>query len=100
MKCGKAPGKDGITNEIYKSLPSQFLQVLVKFLLESGRIPQCWCTGVIVPIPKNGDNLDVNNYRGITLLPVIAKLLFATLSKRLYAWGELHNINPVKQFGF
>ena len=49
---------------------------------------------------ENGDNLDVNNYRGITLLPVIAKLLFATLSKRLYAWGELHNIIPVEQFGF
>ena len=79
MKCGKAPGKDGITNEIYKYLPSQFLQVLVKFfnqILESGRIPQCWCTDVIVPIPKNGDNLDVNNYKGITLLPVIAKLIY------------------------
>ena len=34
------------------------------------------------------------------LLPVIAKLFFATLSKRLYEWAELHAIIPEEQFSF
>ena len=77
MKCGKAPGKDALRIEILKALPSQFLQVLVDFwnkVMENGQIPERWCMGIIIPIFKSGDKLNVNNYRVITLLPVIAKL--------------------------
>ena len=86
MKSGKAPGKDSLKIEMYKSLPPQFIQLLVKFwniIMQKGEIPKRWCMGTIIPIPKSGDKLDVNNYRGITLLPVIAKLFFAVLARRL-----------------
>ena len=103
IKSGKVPGKDSLKIEMYKSLPPQFIQLLVKFwniIMQKGEIPKRWCTGMIIPIPKSGDKLDVNNYRGITLLPVIAKLFFAVLARRLYEWAELHEIIPVEQFGF
>ena len=31
MKCGKAPGRDGLRIQIYKSLPPRFIQLLVNF---------------------------------------------------------------------
>ena len=68
--------------------------------MEKGVIPKQWCMGTIIPIFKNGDKLNVNSYRGITLLPVIGKLFFAVLSRRLYTWAESNTIIPVEQFGF
>ena len=103
MKSGKAPGMDGIMIDIYKVLPPHYLNLLVCLwnkILQTSQIPQHWCTGIIIPVLKSGDKLDVNNYRGITLLPVMAKVLFAILSKRLYVWAETKQIIPVEQFGF
>ena len=34
--------------------------------------PSNWSPGVIVPVPKKGDNSDVNNYRGITLTGIFS----------------------------
>ena len=56
--------------------------------------------GIIIPILKRGDKLEVNNYRGITLLPVIAKFLLTTLCRRIYSWAEEHKIIPDEQFDF
>ena len=40
------------------------------------RIPQQWKTSSVVPIPKSSTNIDdPHNYRPISLLPVIRKLL-------------------------
>ena len=30
-KCGKAPGRDGLRIEIYKSLPPRFIELIVNF---------------------------------------------------------------------
>ena len=91
MKSGKAPGMDGMMVDIYKVLPPHYLDILVGLwnkILETSQIPQHWCTAIIIPIPKSGDKMVVSNYRGITPLPVIVKLLFATISKRLYMWAR------------
>lgn len=38
-------------------------------------IPTCWKTASLVSIFKKGDPLDMDNYRGISLMPVILKIL-------------------------
>ena len=46
-----------------------FILKLFNKVLETGKIPEDWLTGRIVPIyRKVGEVNDVNNYRGITLL--------------------------------
>ena len=69
-------------------------------ILQSGRIPQEWCKGIIIPLFKSGDATLVDYYRGITLLPTILKLFFNVLLQRIYEWAEQHNVFPIKQFGF
>ena len=44
--------------------------------------PSNWSPGVIVPVPKKGDNSDVNNYRGITLTGIFS-FLSHIIEKRL-----------------
>jgi len=45
-------------------------------MLQSGYVPDTFGTGVVIPLIKNvdGDNSSTNNYRGITLRPILSKL--------------------------
>ncbi len=56
---------------------------LFNILLDSGCFPQDWTAGIIIPIFKKGDDMDVNNYRGITLVSCFSKLFTIVLNKRV-----------------
>ena len=49
-------------------------------VLEVGVYPDDWCKAIIVPVYKKGETSDPNNYRGISLLSCISKLLSKTLN--------------------
>ena len=46
-------------------------------------VPPQWREGHIVNLIKKGDKEDPGNYRGITLLSVVGKVLFKILNDRL-----------------
>jgi hypothetical protein len=86
IKNGKAAGHDGITAEMIKHLGGNGTQILLKIFRKAwaeGKIPHDWEIGVLIPIYKKGDRLDCNNYRGTTLLSVVAKTYERILEKRL-----------------
>ena len=70
-------------------------------------IPLEWCTHLIKPIYKSGDKSSVRNYRPISLLPVISKVLekvvynnivdFITNSISPYQFGFLRNRSTLQQ---
>ena len=43
--------------------------------LSTGTCPDSWKSSLIVPIPKSGDSSNPGNYRPISLLPIVSKLL-------------------------
>jgi len=51
-------------------------------------LPEEWKESVIVPIYKKGDKTDCSNYRGISLLPSMYKILSSILMSRLTAYAE------------
>lgn len=76
LKNNKTSGPDGILNEMLKYgqfalLPS--LKKLFNLVLESGIYPDQWSEGFIVPIFKNGDSSNPDNYRGITVTSCLGK---------------------------
>ena len=109
LKRYKAPGEDGLTAEWMKqvldpslelagleeldkedwesSYPQSPMERVVLRLLnqvwETGYIPSCWRRAQLVSILKKGDPLDMDNYRGISLMAVPLKLLLAVLARRL-----------------
>ena len=58
------------------SILSKLLSTLFKMMLEHGLVPTDFGTGIIIPLVKNpdGDKTCSDNYRGITLSPVISKV--------------------------
>lgn len=86
MNPNKAPGADGISALIYRSLNDQQTQLLTDTLnqaINDGFLPVPWKEGVISTLFKKGDVTRIENRRPITLLKVDYKILSKILTTRL-----------------
>ena len=86
LKCGKAGGPDGLTAEhILHAHPLviSHLCALFRSMIVHSYVPDNFGQGTIIPLikDKSGDFDKVDNYRGITLIPVVSKLLESVLLK-------------------
>jgi sorting nexin-29 len=91
LKTGKTPGEDGIPGEILKLDPHLFAEKLLPLLREIWRteqIPTDWKTGLIIKLPKKGDLTQCGNWRGITLLNSVMKVLATIVHDRIYATAD------------
>ena len=98
---GKVPGLDGLTSEHIKfadPLVSYYLSILFRLMIKRELVPAGFGMGVTIPLIKNaeGNKLDSDNYRGITLSPVISKIFELVLMQLLQ--GSLYT--DWLQFGF
>ena len=83
MKNGKAAGLDKIIPELLKYVDDNFIDLMTLIfnkIFDSGKFPEEWALGVIVILFKEGTKSDLNNYRGITLLSMLGKILVGILS--------------------
>lgn len=116
MSTGKSPGEDQITLEFIKVCVTydeegqlhvepttpmgRCVWDLLSKVWESGEIPNDWLTSTVVSIPKTGDLTDMNNYRGISLMPVMSKLLYTLLNNRISKCLESAEVFIKEQAGF
>ena len=81
-KSGKAAGNDSVVVELLKTDLEERAKELTKLfnkVKEVGVAPTSWNKGLIVKLPKKGNLRECTNWRGITLLPVISKIIIMTL---------------------
>ena len=87
LKNNKAPGTDNfVTAELLKGAGDYLREVLRSLcnkILSGADPPWQWLTNKIVPVPKKGDLTLMNNYRGISLMSIAAKLYNKMLLERL-----------------
>ena len=84
LKNGKTAGVDELINEILKL--SEFHPILLDIINQayvSKTVPLEWLISLLIPVFKKGDSSDPNNYRGIALMCVCAKLYNRLLLERL-----------------
>ncbi len=80
MKTGKAPGFDSVCSEHVKyggACLLGHLHKLFNYILETKHVPKGMKLGVVVTLQKDAkkSSTDPNNYRGITLLPILYKIM-------------------------
>ena len=88
LKSGKSAGHDLLQPEHLKH-GGEFLKIWIQqvcnAVVELESMPNSLKQGIVTPIYKGGgkDPLDTNSYRGITLTPVLAKVLESLILNRL-----------------
>ena len=104
LKPKKAPGSDGITAEMLKHLGAPAKETLLEIFNKSWRtgiVPAVWKEAEIVPILKKGkDKRDPHNYRPISLLSCVGKLMERMVNRRLISHLEKNNILSSTQTGY
>lgn len=103
LKSNKAPGNDGIPNEVWRSLPPRailFMSNLFNSILEKGTIPDDWTLIFLKPLFKKGEPTQPSNYRPIALATTILKCFTSILTARLQRWTEKNNLVTEFQAGF
>ena len=88
LQSYKATGKDEVHNLMIKTGGKNFRLVLLtifNWCLEKGYFPSKWKQGLILPVPKPNkkDYQLPTNYRPITLLSCLSKVLERLLARRL-----------------
>ena len=103
LDVSKSNGRDGISARMLKSTSHSIAPAITKLFnmsIASGKLPKDWKSSLVVPIPKKGDHSDPSNYRPISLLPVLSKVLERHMSNLLYDHLLEHAPISTKQWGF
>ena len=99
MRNGKATGNDKISKEMIeacKDLGTEKIVDIANNIYNNGVIPSQMKESVFITIPKKGDLLKCGNYRLISLMSHVAKIILRVLmnriKKKIYAevsWSQL-----------
>ena len=73
----------------------QHLTCLFNAIVLSGHIPPAFQQGHVIPIPK-GHTKDLSNYRGITILSNISKVLEKLILLRIHLQDSPPSMNPLQ----
>ena len=77
-----APGYDCIVGSIMKQCVDNYITLLTHIInlsIAQGYFPDEWKVAKVIPIFKDGDPQDIQNYRPISVLPFFSKILLSTL---------------------
>ena len=93
VKSSKTPGEDHIVVEMIRAgskIALRKIQELSNAVLRTETQPKEWKNAIITLILKKGDKKDPANYRPISLLSDIYKLLMKVLKNRLSSSLKVH----------
>ena len=99
----KSSGINKISSKCLKdtllSLNSQLTHIF-EMSLKFATFPNYWKMANIVPIFKNGKKCEVSNYRPVSLLPILGKILEKFVHEHVTQFFENHNLLSDRQGGF
>ncbi len=103
FKTKESTGDDGISMQLLKQLCkpcSVPIAIIVNMSLEQGTVLGAMKLAKVIPIYKAKSREEFNNYRPISLLSNVSKVLEKVVHKRLYSYLIRNKILYDKQYGF
>ncbi|KAL0829802.1 hypothetical protein ABMA28_003285 [Loxostege sticticalis] len=103
LKNTKSTGYDYINTNIIKQC-ANFIAIplahLVNLSLVQGQFPTELKRSIVKPLHKSGSHDEVNNYRPITLIPILSKIFEKVMHDKISTFISLEKLLKNEQFGF
>ena len=103
LKSKTSTGHDLISNKLLKSFSFEISDPLTKIVnksLATGEVPDNMKIAKVIPVYKSKDKCQFQNYRPISVLPSLSKVLEKIVYKRLYSFLDANKILYGSQYGF
>ena len=103
LNNSKSYGADGIPLRFIRdALPviSFYLTIIINTSIVTGVYPIYWKLPHVIPFFKSGDPDNVGNYRPISLLPILSKILEKVVTNQLMSYLECNDLLSHTQHGF
>ena len=103
LKNKHSSGHDNVSNYLIKKLKDVMITplcIVINKSLQEGFFPTRMKNAEVVPLYKGKDRLNKNNYRPISLLLTLSKILEKVIYFRTYTFMEKTNQFYVGQYGF
>jgi len=103
LQPDKAHGHDGLTARILKNLSDTIslpLLIIFKNCISQGYFPKKWKMANVVPIFKKNEKNLIKNYRPVSLLPLLGKILERLIFINLYPYIFNNKFIDDRQSGY
>ena len=103
LKRKKATGIDNLNPGMLKHaapIPAKPLTYVINLSLKSGIVPTDWKMAKVIPLYKSGSQSTIDNYRPISVLPTLSKILERMFYNQLMAHFDKNGLLYTHQFGF
>ena len=103
LKSSKSNGTDNLPANILKDIAEQIsspLTLLTNLSFQSGQFPTVEKTTTVTSIYKVGDKGNMEDYRPISVLHNISKVIKRLTYNQMYEHLEINNLIIPHQFGF
>lgn len=103
LNVSTSPGPGSLTATLLKRCASSLsvpLSSIMEASFRQSTLPQAWKHALVTPIFKKGDKLDPDNYRPVSVVPIVAKIAEKVILKSVLPFLLRNNVLPVQQHGF
>ena len=99
----KAVGFDKLSGKLLKAAAPAIakpLSIILNLSLQSGKFIADWKHAKVIPLHKTGPTTERNNYRPISILPILSKILERFVHMHFSTFLDLNNLLATTQSGF
>ena len=99
----KATGIEGVSPRVLKNAAGAIIPSLLQIInisISTGHFPDILKYAKVFPIHKGGDESNPSNYRPISVLPLISKIIEKHVAKHLFRYLNKYNLLHTSQSGF
>ena len=99
----KSTGPDNIPAVLIKKFPGFFaekISILLQRTLREGKVPKALKTAHVTPLFKSGNRTSPNNYRPVSITPIISKIMERIIKNHIENHIQKYDIMSASQHGF
>jgi hypothetical protein len=103
LNTQSSPGFDNITAKQIKIIKFEIADLLCHLtnqIFQSGKYPDLFKRSIVIPINKSGKYNDPFDYRGVSMLSILNKIVEKILHKKIFSFVNGNKLLYGKQYGF